>query len=153
MKKHAALTDPDAAAVWINLVHVYTPNYSYQSVALTRNWHNADGKPRCRHAVHETFGVGFHQCTKAGHEQTADPDRMWWCKIHGPTGRDAREAKREAKWRAEEDAHAAAELRRTNTNPYVRALREIAAGHNDPRSLAVEVLGSLLTTPLDLDPN
>ena len=67
-----------------------------------------------------------------------------------------RQAKRDAKWRAEWDARA----RNANLNDQhkqaqaecLAALRQIEAGHNDPRGLARECLARLDAVLAELNP-
>lgn len=104
------------------------------------------GKPYCRASVHRRDGWGFSQCTKAGKHQ--DADGVWWCEIHEPT----REAARQKETDARQDA-AYQKRRREHKYGYSGeklrdALRLIANGHNDPRALAIEVLGDMLTEEL-----
>lgn len=103
-------------------------------------------KPQCRAAVYRSREWGSGQCTKPGKHQGADG--IWWCDLHEPE----REARREAETRARQDA-AYHKDRLQNTYGWTGrklrdALREIANGHNDPRSLAIEVLGKMLTEEL-----
>jgi hypothetical protein len=103
------------------------------------------GKPQCRASVYEGLG-GSHQCTRVGTVQ--DAGGYWWCGTHSPEGDASRRAKLEAKWAADRAARDAkwdriAHQQRlaANAERYEAALRQIADGHNDPRSLAIEVLG------------
>jgi len=106
----------------------------------------------CRAAVHDGGRwPGFHQCTRKvkvtrevnHHGKIVE---MGYCKQHDPVAVKAkadawrakldadcaeRDAQRKAKRDAEDLARAA-----------IAALRQIAAGHNDPRSLAIEVLAA-----------
>jgi hypothetical protein len=96
---------------------------------------------RCCAAVRNGYGVGFHQCWnkwnvyRAGHR---------FCSTHDPVAvkakRDARSSAWEAKY-AETTRLAKLQSDRTIfANACIKAVREIAAGHNDPRALAVEIL-------------
>lgn len=143
--KHSALTDPEAAAEFVRRERPWTPHWRHERVSLTQSWDGKNhGLPLCRASVHDgRRGVGFHQCTLPGVEQTADPEGHWWCRIHGPTG-VAKRAVAAAKKRADEDARRAASRRRLlDANPHVQALLRIAQGDNDPRSTAREALGNL----------
>ena len=88
---------------------------------------------RCRASVHNDFGVGFHQCCRKPVEGGL------YCRTHDPA---AIEARRKAS--NERYATKAAKEKRRNMAwhgaPFIAALREIAKGHNDPRSLAAQVL-------------
>jgi hypothetical protein len=96
-----------------------------------------DGKPRCRARVH-TGRVGFNQCGNRGKVQ--GEGGFWWCATHDP----AAEAKRAAAASAKHEAEQAASRRRwalqAGAREFLDALRAIRAGHNDPRTLATEVL-------------
>lgn len=101
------------------------------------------GRPRCCASVHQTHGWGFAQCARIG--KFKDNGGLWWCAQHEPENA----AKRKAETAARQDAaykKSQREWRYGSRGIMLRnALREIANGHNDPRSLAVEVLGSMLT--------
>lgn len=96
---------------------------------------------RCCAAIHNDYGVGFHQCWKkwkvyrAGHR---------FCSTHDPvavkTKRDARSAVWEAKYAEMTRLAKLQSDRNIFANACIKIVREIAAGHNDPRALAVEIL-------------
>jgi hypothetical protein len=131
----------------------WTPHWSYQEVALRRDYHGGDQKPRCRASVAEGGrSVMFHQCSKAGKVQLADGS--WWCAAHSPVALKARKDVSDAKmaaFMARIDANTASQRARANMErafpTLVDALNQIAAGHNDPRSLAREALGEFLKEP------
>lgn len=103
----------------------------------------------CNAAVHDGFGVGHHRCGRKA-KVTRDvlwhgkPHRLEYCGIHDPVKVAERRAKlnriadekyqaRRAKW--------AAETRIKTLGPVaIDALKEIARGHNDPRTLAMDIL-------------
>ncbi len=100
----------------------------------------SEGRPdyaRCAESIH---GVGrwpsFHQCNrKNGHGPHGA-----WCKQHDPVARKAKQDARNAKWRAEyDDEHRKA----TFAEDCKAAIRQIAAGHNDPRGLAQSIIDKL----------
>lgn len=86
--------------------------------------------------------AGSHQCGRApkleygGHK---------WCAQHHPPAIAERQRKRNEKWRreaAESDAkYKRAEDARRQRDAALEAIKKIAGGHNDPVSLAREVLG------------
>lgn len=91
-------------------------------------------KSRCRAAVpEEGRGVGFRQCSR----KPANGER--YCKHHTPEAIQARRDANSKRWqeRAEQEKR---RNMRWHGAPFIAALREIAKGHNDPRSLAHEVL-------------
>lgn len=115
-------------------------------VALTQTWDGKNkGGPLCRASVHDGYGVGFHQCTQPGKVQ--DDGGFWWCRIHSPEAVAKRKAEAQERrhqhmlrWQAA-DRRAEERARRERAYPDLEvALKAIAAGHNDPRSLAAEVL-------------
>jgi hypothetical protein len=67
-----------------------------------------------------------------------------YCGTHDPVAVAAKKAARDAKWRANwvADQKRADDLRaeRLLKDAALEAIRKIAAGHNDPRALALEVL-------------
>jgi len=90
---------------------------------------------RCAKAVYSD-GWGGHQCArKNGHGPHGA-----WCKIHDPVAvkakREAANAKLNAEWAA---------LQRDTefTRACRAAIREIAAGHNDPRGLAQGIIDKM----------
>lgn len=99
----------------------------------------------CRHAVHDDFGVGFHQCwRKPAVFRCVEGIEYGFCKQHDPAAvaerNRVRHAAYEAKW-AEERAQYDRERRQREAQAAAKdALEQIAAGHNDPRTLAAEVL-------------
>lgn len=59
-----------------------------------------------------------------------------FCKQHDPAVKAERERKQREKYEAERER----QRPKWHAHKFLKALREIAAGHNDPRSLAIEVL-------------
>ena len=128
-------------------MHIYERGTTGGPVSLTQTWSGKNfGKPLCRHAVHSSFGVGFHQCTKLGQVEVELPrhGKVWLCNVHSPEAKDKREAKRKAEddaRRAKERASYEARMRPTHMAAAFRAaLEEIANGHNDSRTLAQKTL-------------
>ena len=63
-----------------------------------------------------------------------------YCKQHDPESVAKKRAEREAKWEAEWAESQRKHARNAFKLRFEKALREIAAGHNDPRLLAAELL-------------
>jgi hypothetical protein len=88
---------------------------------------------RCRASVHNSYGVGFHQCNRKpidGHK---------YCNTHLPENIAARRKASDERY----NEKARQEKRRNmvwHGGPFIEALRKIRDGHNDPRTLASEVL-------------
>jgi hypothetical protein len=55
-------------------------------------------KNGCSESVHDTYGVGFHQCSYSGLYLV---DGKWYCTIHNPAYVKKRREKQEQKWKAE----------------------------------------------------
>lgn len=89
----------------------------------------------------------FYQCKKKITVQrlVREPDgstKEWgFCSTHDPDAEAMRREARQAKWK-EENAARVLGWQRALKRPeeYADALRQIAAGHNDPRALAAEIL-------------
>lgn len=114
----------------------------------TTTWGGTIGKPRCCAA--RWAERDYHQCDKAASAQDAAGHP--WCGVHSPKAvarRKAVSAERDRVRRARRDygarVHALATARKEAYPKLVAALREIEAGHNDPRALAREILGALPT--------
>jgi hypothetical protein len=102
------------------------------------NWAgNPDGhKPdfkRCCEEVRapERWGL-YHQCTRP---RGYGPDAAY-CKQHDPEVVNARKEKADTEYRKKHRA----DMTRVYGSSFLRALRQIAEGHNDPRSLAKEIV-------------
>jgi hypothetical protein len=97
---------------------------------------------RCAESVHDRYSP--HQCRrKRGH----GPEGAF-CKQHDPE----RVAAKRAEWNAKFKAEFAASQKKHKVSmaapALLAALQAIAAGHNDPRAFAAQVLGETgLTTP------
>lgn len=96
---------------------------------------------RCRASVHRDGSFGICQCSRAGKIERAG---HLFCSIHDPVAVKTKNAARKAAWDAEwAEKNRISQLeadRRKFRAACADALRIIAAGHNDPRSLAVETL-------------
>lgn len=114
----------------------------------------------CRHAVHEGGrGVGFHQCFKrAKVTRTVDHGgkviEAEYCAVHDPVAVKAKADKWRADYEAKRERESARyrEMARQKalSDAAIAALKQIAAGHNDPRTLALKLLaehGEPLTPP------
>ncbi len=126
--------------------HLYTPRW------IPKGAPSFEPKPgQCRAAVHEGGrGAGFYQCSRRAkvtrtvvtrNSETVDVE---YCSTHDPVFIKAKAEK----WRADYDAKRAreqahhAELKRQKSlaDAAIAAIKQIAAGHNDPRTLALELL-------------
>lgn len=58
---------------------------------------------RCSRSVHNSYGVGFHQCGRAG---TVERDGKLWCKTHDPEAIAAKRAAWNEKFDAEKKREA-----------------------------------------------
>lgn len=105
----------------------------------------------CRANVHESGrSMGSYQCQKKAKvfrdvivqgQEAAGVQSVGFCTTHDPVKVEEREAARRAQWVAERDArNAKAARKQERPEDYAEALRSIAAGHNDPRAVAAEVL-------------
>lgn len=91
---------------------------------------------RCVQSLMDRWHPGGYQCTRP---RGYGPDGCY-CKQHDPAAVAARNAARDAAYKAKWSAD---DLRRQKAEAGAKALdalRQIAAGHNDPRSLAQELL-------------
>ncbi len=95
--------------------------------------------PRCD--AHVYSGWRGHQCARNG---VIERDGKFYCRQHDPV---TVQQKRDDRSKAMDDRFAAMDARHKEAARIaalqvdaVAALREIAAGHNDPRALAAEVL-------------
>lgn len=120
----------------------YVPHNSLERVALV----NREGRPYCRASVHRADGWGFRQCDNLGKYQ--DADGIHWCAVHEPSREEKRRAETEARQTAAWNKQRCKSAYGYLGVKFRDALREIARGHNDPRSLATEVLGRLLDDEL-----
>lgn len=96
---------------------------------------------RCKAAVHDGGrSVSFHQCTRK-------PWRDGWCKQHHPDTEATRDKERRARWEMESRARRREAQINAARREALDAIKQIAAGHNDPRGLAVELLGKYEIDP------
>jgi hypothetical protein len=95
----------------------------------------------CCASVHEQGGMGFYQCSR---KPKVNYGGLGYCGQHDPASvsakRNKRNAEFNAKWAAQKQAQADAEAKRKLLDDALDAIRQIAAGHNNPRTLAAQVL-------------
>jgi hypothetical protein len=99
------------------------------------------GKPRCCQAMRGNFG-SLKQCPNVG--KSTDEAGYSWCGHHTKESFEKKAAakkERNRKWHADFDAkwNRSKRIQAANT-ALLQAMREIAAGHNDARSLATDVM-------------
>lgn len=98
------------------------------------------GKPRCCQAVSGSFTLA--QCTNVG--KFKDEDGYDWCGHHTKEAFAKKAAAKKArrdKWRADFDAKWNRSRRISAANEaLLQAMRDIAAGHNDARQLAIDTM-------------
>lgn len=86
---------------------------------------------RCAASVHDSFGAGFAQCSK---KKKGGSD---WCGVHSPEAVERRKQQSDERYKKQREE---ADRKYARPAEYRDALRQIADGHNDPRSLAAEIL-------------
>jgi hypothetical protein len=124
---------------------IYRPNRI--STADGEDWTHAPGS--CVASVRSEDTYFSHQCSRKAKVEReviyhGKPVRFSYCAIHDPAAVKKRQDARLAKWRAKWDAarqaakdrEAAANLREAA----LEGLKAIANGHNDPMTLAREIL-------------
>jgi hypothetical protein len=116
---------------------IWTPKYQRpDAIALDK----------CRASVHDNGRwPSFHQCTrKSVVMRCVDGAEYGFCKLHDPEAvaakQKAQREKRDQEWKelkdkSDRDTRTAAALKSCRV-----AMEQIAAGHNDPRTLALETL-------------
>lgn len=97
----------------------------------------------CRASVWHLYG--HHQCHRRGViERKIDGKPYLFCRQHDPVAVQAKSDARQAKWDADAREREARYAREEQEGVALEACREacerIAAGHNDPRTLAREAL-------------
>lgn len=126
--------------------HIYSPISWQKSLGYatkeTIPWDGpSKGKPQCREAVSEQTGVGFYQCRRVGVvEEDVEGQKLWFCRQHSLAERERREVQSRERYKAKMEPRLAALANAKNAPRFQAALQAIAAGHNDARGLAVEVL-------------
>jgi hypothetical protein len=112
---------------------------------------NTPGNPKlCRASVYSREGGSYswlhsYQCTRKPIVcREINGEEYGFCKQHDPEAAAARNKARSEAWRAEAKAKEAQARREKQTRDAMAACKaaveQIAAGHNDPRTLAVETL-------------
>ncbi len=95
--------------------------------------------PRCDTRIYSEFRS--HPCTRNG---AVERDGKFYCRQHDPVAVRQRDDARRAAWAAERNVEEAQRKEAARIAALqvdaVAALREIAAGDNDPRALAIKVL-------------
>lgn len=95
--------------------------------------------PRCDGRVHSGWRV--HQCARNG---VVEHDGKFYCRQHDPVAVRQRDDARRAAWAAERNVEEAQRKEAARIAALrvdaAAALRKIAAGHNDPKALAIKVL-------------
>ena len=91
--------------------------------------------------THIASGLRSHRCTRNG---VVERDGKFYCKKHDPVAVRQRDDARRVAWAAERNVEEAQRKEAARIAALrvdaAAALRKIAAGHNDPKALAVEVL-------------
>lgn len=99
------------------------------------------GKHRCAGRVWHDGSFYSSACMNNGKHEHGG---KWWCKMHHPPTVDAKRKERERKWdikfRAEQAQRERAQALKRKQVAALKAIEQIAAGHNDPRALAQEVI-------------
>jgi hypothetical protein len=94
---------------------------------------------RCAKEVNTTPNERFSSFSQCSRKNGHGPHGAW-CKQHDPEAVKARRDAQEKKWKA----NWAAESRKLNFKRGCQdAIRQIAAGHNDPRGLAQSLIDAL----------
>lgn len=130
--------------------HIYSPIGWQSSLSVSCDdvivWGGKKkGKPRCKEAVH-TPPVGFAQCVRVGTVQEAVTDKdgktetYWFCKQHSLAQQIERRRVSDEKYARQRAIDQARWSLQRNAPKFRAALEAIAAGHNDARGLAAEVL-------------
>lgn len=89
---------------------------------------------RCRAQVYEPVSRNFGQCAR---KKAVEVDGVGYCNQHSPS---AQKRRNEARLEREAAEQRQRDRRFKRPIDYRDALREIAAGHNDPRSVARDAL-------------
>jgi hypothetical protein len=117
----------------------------------TSRHYNKPGDPKfCRASVYSREGGSYswlhnYQCTRKPVVcREVNGEEYGFCKQHDPEAVKERDRIRREQWRKETEAknreYDIAKQTREAMEACKKALEEIAAGHNDPRSLAAETL-------------
>lgn len=96
------------------------------------------GEPRCHAEVYCGTYRRFSQCQSSA--SVIEENGNQWCGNHSPAAEKRRADKRQAATDARNAKWSRYEIQNQTSIRVIAALREIEAGHNDPRALAREVL-------------
>lgn len=100
----------------------------------------------CSVRVYSQGSMIGHKCARAA---KVDRDGVWYCRQHDPVAIEEKRAKKHAEWEKQwADKRAAqeeVERQKRLAVAAIAAIKAIAAGHNDPRGLAVKVLAQELS--------
>lgn len=142
------LTDKAAAEAFTKkwAYEPHRPGYAKRTPVI-RHHSPYQGQPQCQAETSKAMGnwTQFAQCCNRGKVTLADGST--WCGTHSPEAVRKRGAKQAARWAetqakwAKERADREAKIALETAFPKLRdALQQIADGHNDPRTLAAQVL-------------
>lgn len=92
------------------------------------------GKRQCEAYIHNSTPWCPRLCERAG---KIEREGKFYCATHDPVAEAARRAASHEKWKAGFDEKVRENALKLNS---VAAIRLIAAGHNDPKSLAQSVI-------------
>lgn len=110
-----------------------------------------DYRGHCAQHIYSPLGNGHSipgQCSRVG---KLELNGFLFCKQHYPPNERAKRREREAARQAEYERNRAVWKKEADHAKMLKAaleaIKQIAAGHNDPRGLALEVLGTTLKDP------
>lgn len=115
----------------------------------TARFTNKPGTPeKCRASVHSRETQGWMQTYQCARKPTVfrcvDGAEYGFCKQHDPVEVETRNKARHQQWaeesRQREERYAREKQTKEAMDACKAAIEQIAAGHNDPRALAVETL-------------
>lgn len=107
-------------------------------------WMREDPRGRCAAHIYSPLGNGHSVPGRCSHAGKHEHNGFKFCSLHLPAKVIARDAERETARKAKNEAISADvrrwEAARRQKDAALEAIKQIAAGHNDPRALAQEVL-------------
>ena len=106
-----------------------------------KTWWAGVLRPGCNERMFENYSS--HPCGKTPKHDPDAQGRPTKCGTHCQSAKDARKAKADAKMKALQDKWERHRAITAAVSAIEPALRKIAAGHNDPRTLAQEVIAAL----------
>ncbi len=129
--------DTDGMLVWVGGIGT---RYDMPSEAI-KTYHAGKARPGCNYGAFHTYH--HYPCGKTPKHDPDAQGRPTKCGLHSKAAFELRNAKKDAttaRWKRQWSADAAAH----EANHAIEvALRQIAAGHNDPRGLAQEKIEAL----------